>query len=104
MMSVQIAGIADPNDDTVIISVTEVTQDEPVNGLGDGDTSPDAVRQGSTVQLRAERAAHGDGRVYNVGFTANDGEGGVCSGAVQICVPTNRGTVCIVSGQQFSSE
>jgi hypothetical protein len=104
MVSVQIVGIADPNDDTVIISVTEVTQDEPINGMGDGDTSPDAVRQGSTVQLRAERAANGDGRVYNVGFTADDGEGGVCNGAVQICVPTNRGRVCIVSGQQFSSE
>jgi hypothetical protein len=101
---VQIVGIADPNNEAVNISVTRVTQDEAVNGLEDGDTSPDAVRQGSTVQLRAERAGNGDGRVYNVGFTADDGAGGVCSGVVQICVPTNRGTVCIPGGQQFSSE
>ena len=104
MESVQIVGIADPNNDAVTISVTKVTQDEPVTGQGDGDTSPDAVRQGSTVQLRAERAGNGDGRVYNVGFTADDGAGGVCSGVVQICVPTTRGKVCIVSGQQFNSD
>jgi hypothetical protein len=104
MITVQIVGIADPNNEAVNISVTGVKQDEPIDGLGDGDTSPDAVRQGSTLQLRAERAANGDGRVYNVGFTADDGAGGVCSGDVQICVPTNRGAVCIVSGQQFNSE
>jgi hypothetical protein len=104
MMPVQIVGIGDPNNDGIAISVTGVTQDEPVDGVGDGDTSPDAVPQGSTAQLRAERAANGDGRVYAVEFTADDGAGGVCRGVVQICVPRTKGMECIVSGGQFSSE
>jgi hypothetical protein len=104
MMPVHIVGVADPNNDGIAISVTGVTQDEPVEGVGDGDTSPDAVRQGSTVQLRAERAANGDGRVYNVEFTADDGAGGVCGGVVQICVPRVKGSACTAGGQQFSSE
>ncbi|MBI2877021.1 MAG: hypothetical protein HYY20_09085 [Candidatus Tectomicrobia bacterium] len=53
-----------------------MTQDAPVNGLGDGDTSPDAVLQGSSVLLRAERSGQGNGRVYAVHFTADDGLGG----------------------------
>ena len=48
-------------------------QDEPVNGLGDGDTAPDASGIGtSTVQIRSERADNGDGRVYHISFTATD--------------------------------
>jgi hypothetical protein len=34
---------------------------EPENGLGDGDTAPDIVIVGGTVQLRAERAGTGPG-------------------------------------------
>jgi hypothetical protein len=30
--------------------------------------------------VRAERLGSGDGRVYHVFFTADDGAGGVCSG------------------------
>jgi hypothetical protein len=61
-------------------------------GTGDGDTCPDATGVGSAVaQLRAERAGGGDGRVYHVGFTADDGQGGQCSGAVTVCVPHDQG-------------
>jgi hypothetical protein len=38
--------------------------------------------EGSTALLRAEHSGTGDGRVYRVVFTADDGDGGVCSGAV----------------------
>jgi hypothetical protein len=44
---------------------TAVTQSEPLNGLGDGDTSPDAVLQGDSVLLRAERSGLGTGQRYN---------------------------------------
>ena len=44
---------------------TPVTQDEPVNGLGDGDTGPDAVTLSDGILLRAERSGTGDGRVYD---------------------------------------
>ena len=104
LVPVGIIGVADPDNDLVTISVTGVTQDEPVNGLGDGDTSPDAVVQGATVLLRAERAGTGNGRVYTVAFTADDGFGGSCTGHVTVCVPHNRqqGT-CGDNGQQYNS-
>jgi hypothetical protein len=43
----------------VTITVLAVTQDEALNGLGEGDTGPGAVLQGSTVLLRAERSGRG---------------------------------------------
>ena len=43
LVSVGMQNVSDPNNDQVSITITGVTQDEPVNGLGDGDTSPDAV-------------------------------------------------------------
>jgi len=76
-VTVEILGVTYPSNAQVTIAITGVTQDEPVAGLGDGDTSPDAVFQGSTVLLRAERFASGNGRVYEVHFTADDGRGGV---------------------------
>src|SRR5262249_26260686 len=79
LVSVAIIGVSDPEDDQVILTVTGVTQDEPVNGLGDGDTSPDAVLQGEKVLLRAERSGTGNGRVYHVAFKADDGAGGQCT-------------------------
>ena len=45
------------------ITVTGVTQDEPVNGTGDGDTCPDAEISRAGVSLRAERSGNGNGRV-----------------------------------------
>ena len=46
-----------------------------INGLGDGDTCPDALLSGDTVLLRAERTGTGNGRVYRVTFSATDGRG-----------------------------
>jgi chitodextrinase len=101
-----IAEIMDPDDDPVTITITGVTQDEPVNGLGDGDTSPDATGVGtSVVKLRAERSGTGDGRVYHIDFTADDGKGGACAGAVTVCVPHDRakGGACADQGRLFDS-
>ncbi|MFO0875713.1 MAG: PKD domain-containing protein [Phycisphaerales bacterium] len=105
MVKVCIVGVTDPDNNLVTITVTSVTQDEPINGLGDGDTGPDAVIQGSTVLLRAERSGIGDGRVYRINFTASDGVGGVCSGYVTVCVPHDQGqgSTCIDSGQVYNS-
>jgi len=105
MVSISITGVSDSNSDPVTITTTAVTQDEPVNGLGDGDTAPDAVIQGSTTLLRAERAGSGNGRVYRVRFTADDGQGGVCSGAVTVGVPKSMkpGESAIDDGQFYDS-
>lgn len=102
MVEVTIGGVTDPNTDPVTITVTSVTQDEPVNGLGDGDTSPDAVVQNGRVLLRAERAGTGNGRVYTVHFTANDGEG-TCNGTVTVGVPHDRKDNAVNDGQAYNS-
>jgi len=75
----------DVDGDVIVISISSIFQDEPTNGLGDGDTSPDAIL--SPAQLRAERSGTGDGRIYVVTVVADDGNGGVCGDDVEILVP-----------------
>lgn len=84
---IRIVGVTAPDNASVSIAITSVTQDEPLNALGDGDTSPDAVIQGGTALLRAERSGLGNGRVYRIGFDADDGRGHRCSGSVGVGVP-----------------
>jgi len=89
---VEILGVTDPDGDPVTITITSVFQDEPVLGPGSGNFAPDAQGIGtSVVELRAERAGNGNGRVYHVSFTATDGQGGSCSGVVLVGVPLNQG-------------
>jgi Protein of unknown function (DUF642) len=89
---ITLAGATDPEGDPVAITVTGVTQDEPVNGRGDGNTSPDFVLgpAADQVQVRAERSGLGDGRVYTISFTAKDPAGASCSGAVTVSVPHDK--------------
>jgi len=90
LVPVTILGVADPENSQVTITILDVTQDEPVNGTGDGDTAPDAVIQGGTVLLRAERSGNGNGRVYRITFQAVDADGGSCTGQVSVTVPHER--------------
>ncbi len=86
------------------VTIDRVTQDEPTLGPGSGHTCPDAEGVGtSTARIRAERDGHGDGRVYEITFTASDGRGGSCTAAVQVGVPRHRGGTAIDSGQKFDS-
>lgn len=79
----------DPNPRCVISSVSS---NEPVNGLGDGDTSPDWVVTGaSTLLLRAERSGTGTGRVYTVGSTCTDAAGNGVIGYAVVRVPHDQG-------------
>lgn len=100
-----IIGIGDPDNDPVAVTVTAVTQDEPTGGLVTGDTGPDAILHGSSVDLRAQRDSGGNGRVYRVQFSANDGNGGNCTGAVTVGVPNSQkpGQVVLDDGQAFDS-
>lgn len=102
MVMVGITGVTDP-DNNATITITGVTQDEPTNGLGDGDTAVDAViNPDGTVLLRAERSGKGDGRVYRITFTASDAEGSA-DGAVTVTVPHSAKRPAVDSGQRFNS-
>lgn len=105
MVSVNILGVADPDGDNVAITIDKITQDEPVNGTGDGDTAPDGAINGSRAQVRAERSGSGNGRVYAISFTASDGRGGRASGSVKVSVPHDqgKGKVAVDDGQSYSS-
>jgi hypothetical protein len=101
-VAVGITNVTDPNNNATI-TITGVTQDEPTNGLGDGDTPIDAViNANGTVLLRAERSGTGNGRVYRISFTASDFEGSSL-GAVEVRVPHSPKNPAIDSGQLFNS-
>ena len=101
-VQVAILGVTDPNSNATI-TIDGVSQDEPTEGLGDGDTPIDAViNSDGTVLLRAERSGTGDGRVYHIRFTASDLEGSA-SGRVTVCVPRNKEKNAVDGGALFDS-
>jgi len=110
MVGVNVLGVTDPDRDPVSIVIVGITQDEPVSGLGGGDTSPDGAGVGAdTAQVRAERASTrnvpSDGRMYHIHFEASDGRGGACSGVVNVRVPHDQrfGHVVVDGGELFDS-
>jgi CSLREA domain-containing protein len=88
---VQVLGVTDPNGDTVTITITSIRQDERT---GTGQNSPDGRGVGTAIaEVRAERDGNGNGRVYHIFFSADDGRGGHCSGKVKtgVGVPHDQG-------------
>jgi Calx-beta domain/Bacterial Ig-like domain (group 3)/MBG domain/Beta-propeller repeat len=68
-----------------------VTSNEPENGVGDGDITPDwEVVDGHHVRLRAERAGAGSGRAYTITVTAIDRVGNTAGRAVTVSVPKSQ--------------
>jgi len=67
-----------------------VTSNEPINGTGDGDTSPDwEIVDAHHLRLRAERAGIGDGRVYTVTVACSDGCGNSTNTTTTVVVAHN---------------
>jgi uncharacterized repeat protein (TIGR01451 family) len=102
---VTVTGATDPDGNALTTTITSVTQDEPLNGLGDGDTSPDAFPGPASNQalIRAERSGLGDGRVYVLHVTVTDGLGGQCTGTAAVSVPHDQsGAPAVNSGQAFT--
>jgi hypothetical protein len=109
-VGVGVIGVTDPQGQQTTINVDGVAQDEPTNGLGDGDTCADASGVGTNeAWLRAERTGDkgvpGSGRVYHVSFTATDPDGYSCHGEVTSCVPHDlgRGIACVDDGPKYDS-
>jgi hypothetical protein len=94
LRTVTASGAVDPDiGGTVTLVIDAITQDEPVNGRGDGNTAPDAFLTSpvsAEAAVRAERAGPGDGRVYLVHFTATDQFGATCDGTATVSVPHDR--------------
>jgi hypothetical protein len=106
MVPVSIDGVTDPDGDSVALRVTNVRQDEPTNGKGDGNTPVDAAGVGTAAALvRAERTGTGNGRVYHIFYTATDSAGASCNGTVTVGVPHDqgKGSAPVDGGPLFSS-
>ncbi|MDB4930275.1 MAG: uncharacterized protein JWM10_2759, partial [Myxococcaceae bacterium] len=117
----RVLGITDADGDEVAYTVDYVTSDEPGDAQGDNDNGDDVgvddqdtnddgslhaagSRQthGHGALLRAERSDAGNGRVYSMHVTANDGRGGSCQTTVRVCVPHDHSTdPCVDDGQNY---
>jgi hypothetical protein len=76
----------------VPVCTLSVSSNEPVNGLGDGNTAPDwIVTSANSVQLRAERAGVGSGRVYTIGVRCVDASNNASSTSTVVTVVHDQG-------------
>lgn len=96
-VTINVTGVTDPDFDPVFITITSITQDEPVG------TSPDGRIGAGFAEVRAERTGGGNGRVYHISFTANDAAIGECSDTVVVSVPRNGKSSAVDDGQFHNS-
>jgi hypothetical protein len=69
-----------------------VESNEPVDGIGDGNTAPDWVINGPhSVKVRSERAGPGIGRTYTIRVQVLDVSTNSAEGTVRVFVPHDRG-------------
>ena len=73
--------------------IVSVSSNEPINGPGDGNTSPDYQLNGGDlpVDLRAERSGQGSGRVYTIEVECTDASGNSSTKTVDVTVPHDQG-------------
>lgn len=81
----------DACDPAPVCFIVDVTSNEPVNGLGDGDTEPDWLIGDVGLKLRAERSGTGSGRIYSVLVRCEDASGNSTDTTVEVRVPHDRG-------------
>jgi hypothetical protein len=94
MVPITVEGVTDADGDEVTITITGIMQDERTW------RQADASGVGTeTAHVRAERDGKGDGRVYHIFFTADDGNGGVTAGMVNVYVPHDQSGRPAVDGE-----
>jgi HYR domain-containing protein len=71
--------------------VLTVASNEPINGLGDGDTAPDwQVIDAHHLLLRSERSGKGSGRTYTITVTCTDPAGHTVVRTTTVVVPKSQ--------------
>jgi len=92
MVPVGVTVAASDNCSAVTSHIVGVTSNEPVNGLGDGNTDPDWVVTGPlTLLLRSERSGTGTGRVYTISVESSDATGNKSTAVTTVLVPHDQG-------------
>jgi hypothetical protein len=103
-----VAGASDNCDASVNLSsvyISQVTSDEAENGDGDGNTFNDIVIAADcrSVQLRAERAGNGNGRVYTIIFKVTDASGNFATVTAKVTVPHSQdGSAAVDDGPHYT--
>ena len=97
LVEVIIQANASDNSGLPVALTASVASNEPTDGLGDGDMSPDwtepIIDQENGIialQLRAERSGSGDGRIYKVAITATDQSANSSTVNIEIIVPHDK--------------
>lgn len=83
-------------DPAPMVQLVSVRSNEPDNGLGDGDTASDISgaslgTDDRLVQVRAERAGGGSGRVYTFVYRVTDHSGNATEATATVTVPHDQG-------------
>jgi hypothetical protein len=97
MVDIVIEANASDNSGLPVTLNAAISSNEPVNGSGDGDKSPDwtepVIDQENgiiTFQLRAERSGKGNSRVYTITIIAADTSNNTTTANVEITVPHDK--------------
>jgi hypothetical protein len=86
MVKVAVVTASDALSGVASLKVSAVSN-EPDSGTGGGDLPGDIVITGGTVQLRAERAPNGKGRIYTITTNALDLAGNLSTATATCAVP-----------------
>jgi hypothetical protein len=92
MVKVNVSATATDNCDlSPVCTILDVNSDEPMSGVGDGNTAPDWLITGDlSVDLRAERSGKGNGRSYTITVSCTDGCGNSSVETTPVTVQHNR--------------
>ena len=85
------ASASDQCGGSVSCRIVSVTSNEPENGSGDGNTNHDWEITGDlTLNVRAERAGSGTGRVYTITVACTDSSGNQSTSSLTVTVPRSH--------------
>ena len=93
LVSITIGVTASDDCSPVTSEIVGVSSNEPINGLGDGNTAPDWIITGPlTLKLRSERSGPAPGRVYTITVRARDASDNVATAIATVLVPHDQGS------------